>query len=106
MGQPPTFTLKLTTRQRRLVRVQLEAILYFEGSTGFMLPSLGLERMSELNELLAQGSTQFDAASIHWMDELATQLITSRQAFGANEWDRHDIEALHDLRERIEQLTH
>lgn len=105
MHDAPTFTLKITPRQRRIIRVQLEAVLYFEGSTGFHLPSLGLDRLSVLSDKLGKGSNEFDACEVWWMDDLVAQLITSREAFGASEWDRHDVDALKDLRDRLERLT-
>jgi hypothetical protein len=99
MEHAPAFTLKLTNRQRRIIRVQLEAVLFFEGSTGYDLPELGLDRLAILATKLDMRRDSFDAAELFWLHSLATGL-TSRK-----EHSRHDVEALADMLHDIERLT-
>lgn len=101
----PTFRLRLTNRQRRIVRAQLEAVLYFEGSSSYLLPDLGLDRLSRLADKLDQHRDAYDGAEVWWLDDLAHALLDARDGCGAHQWDRHDLNAMEELRREIERLT-
>ena len=102
--EAPTFRLKLSNRQRRIVRAQLEAVLYFEGSSSYLLPDLGLDRLSRLADKLNSHLDAYDGAELWWMDDLAAALLDGRDGGGEDSWDRHDLDAIEDLRHKITRL--
>ena len=99
MEHAPTFTLKLTNRQRRIVRVLLEAVLFFDGCASYPLPDLGMDRLSILATKLDLHRDSFDPAELFWLHSLATGL------HGRNEHSRADLDAVADMLEAINRLT-
>lgn len=100
-----TFRLRISKTGRQLLANQAEAVLYFEGSTGYTLPDLGFDKLSILNHKLRSDARDFTAAELTWVHQAARQMAAQLDAAQAlASWERKELDALDKVVHDIERM--
>lgn len=101
----PTFRLRISRTARQLLANQAEAVLYFDGATGYTLPSLGFDRLSILNHKLRADDRTWTAEELTWLHQAARQMAAQLDASDSlAPWERKELEALDKLVHDVERM--
>lgn len=101
----PTWRLRIGRTARQLLANQVEAVLYFDGATGFTLPDMGFDRLSILGHKLRADERHYTAHELTYIHALARQLAAQLDASPQLlPWERTELEALDKLVHDVERM--